>query len=161
MKNASLLVVGGLTLLTVSCARSPNAPSTSAASTPPQAAQTVAAAANPAKPSADPAKPSDESLTITFDPAQAGLSPAANAQLDGAARLYRDARPEVMIVAGHTDATGSEFGNLLLSARRAEAVKQGLVDRGVPADRLEVVAIGEAQPTPGVVPSRSAVVTWR
>lgn len=106
-------------------------------------------------------KPADESLTINFDTADAALSPRANSQLDGAARLYRDARPEVMIISGHSDRTGGEFANLVLSARRADAVKKALIDRGIPAERLQIVAIGQAEPVASVPPSRSAVVTWR
>ncbi len=107
------------------------------------------------------AKPADESLTIGFAMAGATLSPEANSQLDGAARLYRDARPEVMIIAGHSDKLGEEFANLILSARRADTVKKALVDRGIPAERLQIVADGMAERVPGVPPSRSAVVTWR
>ena len=108
-----------------------------------------------------PKAPSDESLTIDFQQAGTSLSDTANRQLDGAARLYRDARPEVMIIAGHSDPTGQEYRNLLLSARRAELVKGALVARGVPADRLQIVAIGQAEPVPGMPPMRSVVVTWR
>jgi outer membrane protein OmpA-like peptidoglycan-associated protein len=151
MKFIGLLASLGLASLMVACSASLPTASNAAAAAPPVAAD----------PAAKPAKPSDESVAIAFDPGASKLSPEADRQLDGAARLYRDARPEVMIVSGHTDKTGSEFGNLILSARRAEAVKQGLVDRGVPADRLEVVAIGEAEPVPAVPASRSAVITWR
>ena len=56
---------------------------------------------------------------------------------------------------------GAEFGNVILSAKRAEVVKQALADRGIPADRLQIVADGEAEPVVGVLPSRTAVVTWR
>jgi len=112
-------------------------------------------------PAAVPPKSSDESLTIAFDEGGARLSPQADDQLDTAARLYRDAKPEVMIVSGHSDKTGGEYQNLILSARRADLVKKALVDRGVPAERLQIVAIGEAEPVVGVVPSRSAIVTWR
>ena len=100
-------------------------------------------------------------MTIAFPVAGAALSAEASSQLDGAARLYRDAQPEVMIVAGHTDAVGSEYSNLLLSARRANMVKRALVERGVPASRLQIIALGAAQATPDVNPSRAVVVTWR
>lgn len=106
-------------------------------------------------------KPAQESLTVDFKMAGAALSPEALSQLDGAARLYRDAKPEVMIISGHTDKTGEEFANLILSARRAEMVKRALVDRGIPADRLQIVADGEAERLPNITPTRSAVVTWR
>jgi OOP family OmpA-OmpF porin len=116
--------------------------------------------AKPAAPAAH-AGPSVESVSIDFHSGSAALSPEALAQLDGAARLYRDAKPEVMIVTGHTDKTGPEFPNVILSAHRAAAVKQALADRGVPTDRLQIVADGEAEPVPGVAPSRTAVITWR
>ena len=119
------------------------------------------AAAAVAVPVAERSKPSDESLVIAFSDGGAALSVQANEQLDGAARLYQDAKPEVMIVAGHSDRVGGEYENLLLSARRAALVKRALVDRGVPAERLQIVAIGEAQPVASVTPSRVAVVTWR
>lgn len=145
MRFHSLSVLIGVACLAAACSNSMPPP------------QPVAAA----PPAAPPAKPSVESLTVEFADASAKLTPAALQQLDGAARLYRDAKPEVMIVSGHADTTGTEFSNLVLSARRAEAVKHGLADRGVPANRLQVVAIGEAQPVPGVVPARTAVITWR
>ena len=152
------------------------------AGTPPPSTAVVAAAPPP-DPVVTPApKPSAESLTIEFGEANAALTPAApgsaggcrgsstapaaltpeaKAQLDGAARLYRDAKPEIMIISGHTDKVGSEFGNIILSAKRAVSVKKALVDRGVPADRLQIVAVGSAEPIPTIPPSRSAVVTWR
>nr|WP_294506731.1 OmpA family protein [uncultured Rhodopila sp.] len=149
MRNTVLLTGFCLACLVTACAGPPSGGTVSTA-------PAVAADTAP-----KPAKPSDESVSIAFDTADATLSPTAITQLDGAARLYRDAHPEVMIVAGHTDKTGDEFDNLILSARRAEAVKQALADRGVPADRLQVVAMGEAEPVPSIPASRSAVITWR
>ena len=64
------------------------------------------------------------------------LAPAGIAVLDQAARLFREGNPVVMTVSGHSDRQGREYENLLLSARRAETVKQALVARGIPAARL-------------------------
>jgi outer membrane protein OmpA-like peptidoglycan-associated protein len=128
------------------------------------AALTAACAARPApvaEAAAPPPPPKVESLTIEFGSGGASLTRTAQAQLDGAARLYRDARPTVMIVSGHSDKVGPEFPNLLLSARRASVVKRALVDRGVPDDRLQLVAVGEAEPTPSSSAGRVVVVTWR
>ncbi len=115
----------------------------------------------PSPPTQVAAKPADESLTIDFDVAGTTLSPQANSQLDGAARLYRDAQPEVMIISGHSDKSGEEFANLILSARRADIVKKALVERGIPAERLQMVAVGAAELVSAAPPSRTAVVTWR
>ena len=136
--------------------------SLAACATAPGSAPATAAADSTTTTAATPAPAADtESLTIAFHTGGAGLAPEAIKQLDTAARLYRDAKPEVMIISGHSDAVGAEYSNLLLSAKRADIVKRALVQRGIPADRLQIVAIGSAQPTPGVEPSRSAVVTWR
>lgn len=49
-------------------------------------------------------------------------------------------------VAGHTDSIGTDEYNMGLSQRRAEAVRNYLVDKGVPAERLTVKGYGESQP---------------
>ena len=135
----------------------------SAMLSPPPAALTPAPAVDPAPVVPGPSAGA-ESITVPFE-AGATITPEAAAVLDGAARLYRTAGPEVMIVAGHSDTSGEgphrEMDNLILSARRADAVKNALVDRGIPASHLQVTAVGEAEPVQGIAPSRSAVVTWR
>ena len=49
-------------------------------------------------------------------------------------------------VAGHTDTTGSEQYNQQLSVRRAEAVKNALIQQGVNPARIVAVGYGESQP---------------
>jgi OOP family OmpA-OmpF porin len=49
-------------------------------------------------------------------------------------------------IGGHTDAQGSDAFNLKLSDRRAQAVKDYMVSRGIGADRLESKGYGETQP---------------
>jgi len=87
--------------------------------------------------------------------------------LDEASRLYRAGNPIVMIVTGSADKTGSAAGNLRLSELRANNVLQGLVARGIPIERFQVMAKGEtdlAVPTaPNVAEerNRSVEITWR
>ena len=107
----------------------------------------------------------DNKVQVAFPEGGTALTPDAQHNLDLAARLYRDAKPVAMFVAGHADGKGDEYGNLLLSARRAEAVKQGLVARGIPPDRLLLQAYGASEPAdagdvraPG---NRRVVITWR
>lgn len=49
-------------------------------------------------------------------------------------------------IAGHTDGSGTEETNLLLSQRRAEWVRDRLVGMGVPAERLHIVGKGPSEP---------------
>jgi outer membrane protein OmpA-like peptidoglycan-associated protein len=51
-----------------------------------------------------------------------------------------------MKVLGFTDSTGSEAHNQELSARRAEAVRRVLVQRGVSEKAAKAIGMGEAQP---------------
>jgi outer membrane protein OmpA-like peptidoglycan-associated protein len=49
-------------------------------------------------------------------------------------------------VAGHTDSRGSDAYNIKLSQRRAEAVRDYLISKGIAADRLSAKGYGESQP---------------
>ncbi|RZA04872.1 MAG: flagellar motor protein MotB, partial [Moraxellaceae bacterium] len=50
--------------------------------------------------------------------------------------LKASSEPKKVNIVGHTDRLGSDDYNQKLSERRAEAVKNYMVDKGVPADRL-------------------------
>jgi peptidoglycan-associated lipoprotein len=58
-----------------------------------------------------------------------------------------DADPNRRVeIEGHCDERGSSEYNLALGARRARAVKDGLVDLGISADRMSTVSYGEELP---------------
>ena len=134
---------------------------------PTAAAQSTPAAAPPPKPADTPEAKAvaDNKVDIGFPAGGATLTAKANQQLDLAARLYRDAHPIVMYTSGHTDNKGDEFRNVVLSARRAEAVKRGLVARGIPADLLVIQALGESDPAntanPEAAENRRVTITWK
>lgn len=67
--------------------------------------------------------------------------------LDGLADFLRQ-HPELGIVRieGHTDITGPPEYNQSLSRRRAQAVREGLIDRGIDPGRLEAVGYGATRP---------------
>ncbi|MCB9561797.1 MAG: OmpA family protein [Kofleriaceae bacterium] len=56
--------------------------------------------------------------------------------------------PDLLLIeiGGHTDERGSAAYNLALSQRRADAVRQFLIDDGVDGDRLEAQGYGETRP---------------
>jgi OmpA-OmpF porin, OOP family len=49
-------------------------------------------------------------------------------------------------IEGHTDTVGAEAGNMRLSQRRSDAVRDYLASKGVAADRLETVGYGPTKP---------------
>lgn len=60
---------------------------------------------------------------------------------------YLKANPEKQIVIeGHTDDRGTREYNLALGERRAVAVKNYLISRGVDADRIRVISYGKERP---------------
>jgi OOP family OmpA-OmpF porin len=52
---------------------------------------------------------------------------------------------------GHSDSRGSDAENLAASRRRAEAARDYLAGKGVKAERMTVIALGEARP---IAPNR-------
>ena len=106
-------------------------------------------------------------LVLLFNTGASALDSRNDAILDQASRLYREGQPIIMMVSGSTDAVGQPAENLLLSQRRATAVVRGLIARGIPAERTQILAKGESNPAvPGQrgVPepqNRRVEITWR
>ncbi len=67
-------------------------------------------------------------------------------RLDQVATRLADFPDLRIVVEGHTDSRGDAEYNLGLSERRARAVRDYLVERGVASDRLSTVGLGESQP---------------
>ncbi len=66
--------------------------------------------------------------------------------LEDVARIMRE-RPDMKLkITGHTDNVGGDAANMKLSIRRAEAIKDYLVKRGIAADRIATEGKGESQP---------------
>jgi OOP family OmpA-OmpF porin len=83
---------------------------------------------------------------VFFEYNKAVLKPESRATLDRVAQSLLD-WPEVRIeVAGHTDSIGSKGFNEDLSQRRAKAVRDHLVSRGVEGGRFSVRGYGENEP---------------
>lgn len=84
---------------------------------------------------------------ILFDFGRAELNPAlASPYMDRVAWLLKERTGNAVALEGHTDSVGSENGNLALSVNRAAAVRQALVQRGVPESRLTVTGHGLSRP---------------
>ena len=74
------------------------------------------------------------------------ILPKGHEELAAIAEQLADANKMTITVVGHTDRIGSDASNQLLSQRRAQTVRQYLVDRGVPAMSISAEGRGESQP---------------
>lgn len=83
---------------------------------------------------------------VLFDFDSAVLKPGAYDEIDRVAGVLNNYPQTRIRVEGHTDSTGSETYNQQLSERRAMAVKNALVGRGVDPARIDVVGYGESKP---------------
>lgn len=88
--------------------------------------------------------------TIRFSEASAQLDPSSEKLLNEVARALRPCVGSIIAVTGHTDATGNPEVNVALSRARAEAVRWGLIARGIPADGLRATGVGAAHPIHGL-----------
>ena len=83
---------------------------------------------------------------IHFETGSARLYETSLAELDRLAEVLQRHPKLRLEVGGHTDAVGSDADNQLLSERRAKAVYDYLVERGVEAGRLAWRGYGESRP---------------
>lgn len=83
---------------------------------------------------------------VLFNVNSAGLDPGSQGTLSQVAQVLHDYTKTAVVVQGHTDSTGSEEHNQALSQRRAQAVHNYLVGRGVEPARMTAVGYGESLP---------------
>jgi OOP family OmpA-OmpF porin len=100
-------------------------------------------------PAPAPAPPAQSRMVlrgVTFATDSAEIDAASAVVLDVAADQLRGNPNVNVLVEGHTDSTGSEAHNQALSQRRADSVRNYLVRKGVPANRLSARGLGESSP---------------
>jgi peptidoglycan-associated lipoprotein len=83
---------------------------------------------------------------VHFDFDRYSLRPEATRVLDEAVNAIRQDNTLRIQIEGHTCNIGTAEYNLALGDRRANAVRDYLISRGVPADRLSTVSYGEERP---------------
>jgi len=83
---------------------------------------------------------------ILFDQNAYDLKPAAKSNLNDLARVLKKYEDTNVLVEGHTDDTGTDEKNKVLSERRAESVKHYLATLGVPSARISSIGYGETAP---------------
>jgi len=154
VKDASgaCVVTSGRTL--PECQPAREAPKPAApAPTAPAAPSAPAAPASPAAP-APAARPAPASVRqavviqadALFDFDKSVLRPDGKKNIDDAVAKLKGVDLELVIATGHTDSRGSDAYNQKLSERRAAAVKDYLVSKGIPAAKITTIGKGESQP---------------
>lgn len=86
----------------------------------------------------------NEIIHFSFDSAL--LSDQAQQILNDKADYMRTNSGVTVTVEGHCDERGTDAYNIALGERRAESVKNFLVDLGISANRLNTVSYGEERP---------------
>lgn len=119
----SLIAVAGVALLLAACDSPP---------------QTAAAPPPPPPPAAAP------SYMVFFDWDRSDLSNQARATIQQAATAWKAGGNPRISAIGHTDTSGPNDYNMALSLRRANTVKNALVQNGVPAASINTVGKGES-----------------
>lgn len=114
----------------------------------PKPAPAKVAPAPAPKPVAVPPKPKKiivlQEASFAFDSAE--LTPETRVLLDEQAAILEKERDVKVEIVGHSDSIGPEEYNQGLSERRAKAVEEYLISKGISSDRLKAVGYGQSNP---------------
>jgi outer membrane protein OmpA-like peptidoglycan-associated protein len=83
---------------------------------------------------------------VLFATDQSTLSPNANRNVEKLAEFLQKHPKRNVLIEGHTDSVGPDEYNLSLSQRRAEAVKEALVAKGIDPGRIWTKGYGKKYP---------------
>ena len=83
---------------------------------------------------------------IYFRTGQDSFTDETSIRLEGVSKILADYTNVKFVVEGHTDNTGSDKINNELSQKRAEAVRNYLIENGFPEENLRAVGYGSANP---------------
>ena len=95
------------------------------------------------------AAPTGQPITLKnvfFNTGSAELLPASTTELNALAALLQENTALKIQINGHTDNAGDDNSNLNLSERRAQAVRNYLIGKGITSDRLRSRGFGETKP---------------
>ena len=83
---------------------------------------------------------------VFFNSDSSELTPQSVATLDKQAQWLRSYSQYTFTVEGHADERGTREYNIALGARRAQAVRDYLVSRGVSGQRMRTISYGKERP---------------
>ena len=84
--------------------------------------------------------------TVHFDLDSATVKSSEGSKLEAVASYFKSSPVGDLLIEGHCDERGTEGYNLSLGDKRANALREYLLNLGVPPDRIHTVSLGEAQP---------------
>ena len=83
---------------------------------------------------------------INFDIAKWDVKPESLPIIEQIVKYMNDHPTTRIMIEGHTDNTGSDEKNMVLSDKRAASIKAEIVKRGIDAGRMETKGFGESKP---------------
>lgn len=83
---------------------------------------------------------------ITFDLNQSSIQPGFVDTLESVALVLKEFDKTIIQIEGHTDSSGSDSYNQLLSEQRAASVRDFLLNQGIEPKRTRAVGYGERYP---------------
>ena len=83
---------------------------------------------------------------VFFESDQTTLTPQSRATLDKQVQWLQQYSQYTFTVEGHADERGTREYNIALGARRAQAVRDYLVSRGVQGQRMRTISYGKEKP---------------
>jgi len=83
---------------------------------------------------------------ITFDVSSAAVQASFRPTLASVAKVLTEYEDTLVTISGHTDSSGSDDFNQLLSEQRATAVADIILQSGIVVERVAAIGYGENQP---------------
>lgn len=83
---------------------------------------------------------------VRFPTGKATLTPDSHARLDAIVEYMTHKKTTRIEISGHTDNVGKKRANKRLSQKRANAVRDYLVSKGIDASRIDAVGYGDEKP---------------
>lgn len=111
----------------------------------PQQAPRMEPEAPIAMPEAEPMRPEDAMYLVFFDFDSANVGAGGHSVLDAVAQEAKSRSLNMVRVVGHTDSSGSAQYNARLAVRRANTVRDALIQRGVDAGLIKTEGRGEEE----------------
>ncbi|RIV43903.1 OmpA family protein [Flagellimonas pelagia] len=88
----------------------------------------------------------DYARTILFDTGKSSIKAESTSVMVDIIQILNEYPNAKFTVEGHTDSQGSDATNQALSEKRANAVRDFLIDKGISASRLTAIGYGESKP---------------